>query len=1098
MVSYGSSILKAISQNPYRILGLTANAPKKDIVANVSKFKAYLKVGKPVCGIFDDIPGTSNIERSVEMIVSAERALELPIERLRWSLFWFVNQTPIDKIAFNHISSGNFDKALEIWNKMDNLSSLHNRMLIYLLNGDWYNAALTGSVLFVNYSSEVCSSVETTLKLNSKELLNLFFSSLADEGSWIIPQIYSDLKYKGLPYNYDKWIDVLEQIYANQEINQLSNGIAESKAADRKDTKLMRFYVDVYTSNGNLHRISDLLGSDSSDYIAIASKTASEALQCVIDYFNNSKNHDDIAEETLELMNKVLEMAPHGSMARQRCEENLETIKDIVDKLPPKDVRYYHKLLQSRIDSYDNEPCTIVGASQFLKECAPYLMSIRASLGANNEYYIKMSTRVASAVVNDVIEDFNKQSDQLLPRLKNASGSNRDSILRQFKDVLKSATVLMYQLQYIGMESLFKEKRYQPNYNAIKEQAKSAGVIGDNSFLRIFGGGSVSEEEYQDAIKVYALDTRSEIEYYNSCKSTSDCYDYLRIFPSGKYADKVEQKIEEFAYSECSSLQDLDKFISQYPNTRFDIISKREEIVFKTAKSVNEIRIYLSKYPKAKYREQALKRIDDFSFRDCNTRLEYKKYLSDFPTGAHRLEAMCKIDDIDYRDCKTISDFERYIKDYPKGAHIGDAKERLEEEKLWERCTKKNSWKIYKEYVSRFPKGRYISYAKQNAISPWEKFENWSSNNGCLLTVLIIAAIVLAIAGISNGILGIGYVFCGIAFLGVCGAIGKGNLGAEFRIGSFCVGVVCGIIGYALTQAGESIQKDNEAKLAFKELGDNPTIKDFRNFFNRHYDNLDREQKDEFAQRYYQASLDSCYATLEHYNQGGYYAPMSGLGYLTNFMDNCSNPNYYDTAKAQYIAIVDSLYNDARKINSYDGWKAYQNSVSSDDYKDSEKWLEATDNRWNTETNAWYTASQLDNLSSYEKYLSLFPNGKHKAQADKKVIDLSVAATFAGSHGTLPEMDQVGYSGGSTSYVSVTNSTSYTLTLLYSGNESKRLVLSPNSTGSIRLKNGSYRIAASVSASNVSRYAGTESLNGGSYEVEYYISTTTAPSYRHY
>lgn len=61
------------------------------------------------------------------------------------------------------------------------------------------------------------------------------------------------------------------------------------------------------------------------------------------------------------------------------------------------------------------------------------------------------------------------------------------------------------------------------------------------------------------------------------------------------------------------------------------------------------------------------------------------------------------------------------------------------------------------------------------------------------------------------------------------------------------------------------------------------------------------------------------------------------------------------------------------------------------------------------------------------------------------------------------------------------NSTSYTLTLMYSGNESKRLVLSPNSTGSVRLKNGSCRIAASVSSSNVSNYVGTEFLNGGSY-----------------
>ena len=1089
--------LKCVSQNPFRILGVTANASKKEIIANVNKFKAFLTVGKHINCPFDTIPGASSVERSVEAIESAEKAIELPLDQLRWSLFWFVNQSSIDKIVFNHISSGNFDKALEIWNKMDNIGSLHNRMLIYLLKGDWYNATLTAGVLFANYSSEVCASVDTTLKLDSKELLNLFFSSLEEEDCSIIPQIYSDLERKGLPYDYHQWIDVLEQIYCSQEISQLSKNIAESKAANRKDTKLMRFYVDVFLNNKNLHRISDLLGPDSSDYIAIASKTASEALQCAIDYFNNSKNQDDVAEETLELVNKVLEMAPIGSMARQRCEDNLETIRDIVSNLPPKEVRYYHKLLQSRIDAYDNEPSTITQASQFLKDCAPYLMSIKATLGANNEYYIKISTRIASAVVNDVIEDFNKQSGKLLPQLKTASGSNRESILRQFKAVLKSATILMYQLQYIGMDPIFKEKRYQPNYNTIKEQSKSVGVIGGDSFLRYFGGGSVSEEEYQNAIKEYALDTRSEFEYYNECKSTSDCYDYIRIFPSGKYADKIQKKIEGLAYNECASLQDIDNFISQYPNTRFDINSKREEIVFKTAQTVNEIRIYLSKYPKAKYQEEAQKRIDDLSFRSCNTRLEYTKYLSDFPAGAHRLEAMCKIDDIDYRDCKTVSDFERYLNNYPNGTHTGDAKIRLEEERLWERCIKKNSWKNYKEYVSRFPKGKYISIAKQKAISPWEHFKNWSSNNGCLLTILIIVAIVLTVAGISNGILGIGYVFCGVAFLGLCGAIGKGNLGTEFRIGSFCVGVVCGIIGYALTQMGESIQKDNEAKIAFKELSDSPTIRDYRNFFNRHYDNLDLEQKDEFVQRYYQASLDSCYATLEHYNKGDYNTQISGLGYLADFVDNCANLNYQNVADAQYNAIVDSLYNQALHINSYDGWIAYQNSVSTDDYKDSEERLEVTDNRWNTEINAWQTASKLDDLTSYEKYLSLFPHGKHMAQAEKKIIDLSVDATFAGSHGTLPEMDQVGYGGGSTSYISVTNSTSYSLTLLYSGKESKRLVLSPNSTGSIRLKNGSYRIAASVNASNVSRYAGTESLNGGSYQVEYYISTSTAPSYRY-
>ena len=85
-------------------------------------------------------------------------------------------------------------------------------------------------------------------------------------------------------------------------------------------------------------------------------------------------------------------------------------------------------------------------------------------------------------------------------------------------------------------------------------------------------------------------------------------------------------------------------------------------------------------------------------------------------------------------------------------------------------------------------------------------------------------------------------------------------------------------------------------------------------------------------------------------------------------------------------------------------------------------------------------------------------------------------------------MDKTSYGSGPTSYISVTNSTSYTLTLLYSGPDSKRLVISPRASASVTLKNGHYRVAASVSASNVRNYAGSENLSGGSYSVDYYIS----------
>ncbi len=50
-----------------------------------------------------------------------------------------------------------------------------------------------------------------------------------------------------------------------------------------------------------------------------------------------------------------------------------------------------------------------------------------------------------------------------------------------------------------------------------------------------------------------------------------------------------------------------------------------------------------------------------------------------------------------------------------------------------------------------------------------------------------------------------------------------------------------------------------------------------------------------------------------------------------------------------------------------------------------------------------------------------------------------------------------------------------------------KIVIPVGQHGKARLTNGSYRIAASVDAPNVSNYAGFEKLSGGDYEAEYYI-----------
>lgn len=361
------------------------------------------------------------------------------------------------------------------------------------------------------------------------------------------------------------------------------------------------------------------------------------------------------------------------------------------------------------------------------------------------------------------------------------------------------------------------------------------------------------------------------------------------------------------------------------------------------------------------------------------------------------------------------------------------------------------------------------------------------NSRGCLFIVLLV---VLIIAGAANGLPGIGFALLAIGFFGVLFSIGAGSWGG------ICIALCLGGAGIGLVFIGEEKRAVSQANDSYNSLSWQSSVEDYRKIIAIHYNDLNAIQQDDVLRWYYSRSLDLCSATIGTFSSGGYSGEPSGLGYLEDFIGRVPSSIYKDWAQKRVRVLVDSLYYEASRKNTYAAWKEYQRAVPISDYKDSGERMAAVDTRWSSDRAAWATALSLNSIAGYEKYLSLFPNGRYRREADKKVIDMSVAFAFARDHGDLPQMDRVGYGGGSTAIISVTNRTSYTLTLMYSGNESKRLVLSPKSTGSVELKNGNYRIVASVDASNVRKYAGVETIKGGAYEVEYYISTTV-PSYRY-
>lgn len=212
---------------------------------------------------------------------------------------------------------------------------------------------------------------------------------------------------------------------------------------------------------------------------------------------------------------------------------------------------------------------------------------------------------------------------------------------------------------------------------------------------------------------------------------------------------------------------------------------------------------------------------------------------------------------------------------------------------------------------------------------------------------------------------------------------------------------------------------------------------------------------------------------------------------LYEFLKSCPNSKRYPQVDAKYKECCASLYAIAQKKNTVVGWETYQNQVPKSAWADSQNQIntikQQEERAWDKESTAWQRAKTLNTSEGYEKYLNLYPNGAHS----KNAIDALVNDIMKGEYGELPNMEQTGYSQGTSTKIAVNNNTQYTLTLLYSStNDSKRLVLAPHQKKSISLRNGKYKITASVNASRVSSYAGTENLNGGSYEVTYYISTS--------
>ena len=480
------TIPKIIRENTYRILGVFANSPKKDIVANKGKATAFLKVSKPVEYSLDLKGILPPLSRTLDLMNEAEAHLAIAKEQIKYAQFWFLQKmTPLDDIAFNHLLAGNIGGAIEIWSKQESLSSLQNKMVCYLIEDKQRAAVLAAENLYEKFGDIYINKVDanSTLNMTGMDLLHQFLDTLGEDiGIQKLLGYVTGAEAKA--YIRSQSIGPL--------INKISLEVDKTKKVDHNDPKARIEAARKLVTNTKeaFSQLKGILPVTDSQYQMIADKLGLEILQCGIDYFNNSE--DDDAPHTAMKMQKYAQSVVVGSLAKQRCEENVKILQKIIDELPPKEVIVEDKAIKTELSKFVRLPDKISYAVNLLNNTKPHIQKIKQKLGINNDYYLRISTQIVSNALHNVVEEVNEAQQPLAkisellgnmdPRMRSiflASSNDAANTFREVERKVKStlseawkATVLMDEFD---LENSFKS-RYRENRNTLKSICDSMGV----------------------------------------------------------------------------------------------------------------------------------------------------------------------------------------------------------------------------------------------------------------------------------------------------------------------------------------------------------------------------------------------------------------------------------------------------------------------------------------------------------------------------------------------------------------------------------------------------------------------------------------------
>lgn len=436
-----TSTNELIKANPYRTLGVFVNSPAKDRVANKSKMKAFLKVGKAVDFPADMTALIGTAERTEETVADAESKLTLPAEQIKHAQFWFINSTALDDAAFRNLETGDMETALGIWAKRECASSLQNRVVCMLINGDIASACIAAQRLYSAYATDFVAAVDATAAVPSEsELAKSFITSLCE--------VVGAQTVLGACKSNSEWSGIAGDMCAGPVIEALKDIFAQVQSSTKQKKLVSKSLIA--NAKSQLKALAKLTGSADSRYTQWADKIGLEILQCSINYCNASDDPYSVAdiEEHVEAASEIVV----SQFAKDRCEENLRIVRHNLAGLPPKQVKEAADALTLKL----NKPFlgNTSSISSFLSDCNSLLEKISEDLDKQNSLYVGLSTHVAMKALYASVDIAN-----------NAQRENNTPI--ELLDIIDSVYDIMLTIRGMTLDPKFRKNAFEKNFKTL-------------------------------------------------------------------------------------------------------------------------------------------------------------------------------------------------------------------------------------------------------------------------------------------------------------------------------------------------------------------------------------------------------------------------------------------------------------------------------------------------------------------------------------------------------------------------------------------------------------------------------------------------------